>query len=194
VPPQYQPTEPQPQYVAPGYTTPMSGPPLSAPPLSGMPYSGPPAPGMPGYGYPTSALPAPPRRSPAMLVLAGLTALFFLIAVVFTTLYITKSGSYNRQVSLVSQRNKTISDGTAQINDLKSQLQSTKDQLNDAQQRQSGTQNQLDEITKEKQVIANCLNLYQKVVTALLNNDKTTFNANFNTMKTACDEAAKYVS
>jgi hypothetical protein len=177
---------PEPQPFQPG-AAPV--PPYSTPPMSAAPYSGP-----PGYGYPTTGLPAtPPRRGPALVVLAALTAFFFLVSVVFTTLYVTKSSAYNRQVRLVSQRDRTISDEMTQINDLKQQLQSTKDQLNDEQQRQSGTQGQLDEMTKEKQVIANCLNLYQKVVNALLNNDKTTFNANFNTMKSACDEAAKYV-
>jgi hypothetical protein len=169
-------------------------PPYGTAPLSGPPFSGPPVSGPAGFGYPTTAVPAAPRRSPAVLVLAALTAIFFLVAVLFTTLYVTKNGAYNKQVKLVSQRDKTVSDELTQINDLKTQLQSTKDQLNDAQQRQSGTQNQLDEMTKEKQTIANCLNLYNKVVNALLNNDKNTFNATFPSMKTACDDAAKYVN
>jgi hypothetical protein len=191
------PFQPGPAPVPPQYgTTPlpgpaMSGPPMSGPPLSGPPLSGPPFAGMPPYGYPTTGVPAPAKRSPIVPILAGLAALFFLMTAVFTTLYITKSSSANRTISL---RNKTISSYSTQINDLKTQLQSTKDQLNDAQQRQSGTQNQLDEVAKEKQVISNCLNLYQKVVNALLNNDKATFDANFNDMKSACDEAAKYVS
>jgi hypothetical protein len=162
------------------------------------PQYGPPVSAVPGYGAPgyapTTAVPAPPGRNPATLVLAGLTVVFFLLAVVFVTLYVTKNSAYNHQVSLVRQRNTSISEDLKRIDDLEQQLRTTKNQLNDAQQRQSGTQNQLDEITKEKQVISNCLNLYNKVVGALLNNDKNTFNANFSTMKTACDEASKYVN
>jgi hypothetical protein len=180
------------------YPPPVAGPPpLSAPPLSGAPYSGPPGyptAGYPTSGYPMSGVPAAPKRPAGTLILAALTAVFFLAAVVFTTLYITKSSAYNKQVATVRQRDRTIAADQSMIDNLRQQLRSTKDQLDDAQQKQSGTQNQLDEITKEKNVISNCLNLYDKVVTALLKNDKNTFNATFNSMKTACDEASRYVN
>ena len=189
----YQPMPPYPPTAQYPPVAPLSGPPLVGPPMSGPPLPGPPMSGPPMYA-PVTAMPATGRRTPAVPLLAGLAALFFLVAVVFVTLYVTKSGAYSHQVTLVSQRDKSITDDLQQIDSLKQQLQSTKDQLNDAQQQQSGTQNQLDEVTKEKQVISNCLNLYNKVVEALINNDKNTFNSTFPTMKTACDEASRYVS
>jgi hypothetical protein len=161
-----------------GVADPMSGPGMYSPPLSVSPYGEPPK----------------PKRGPAIPVLAGLTVLFFLVSAVMTGLFVTKSGDYDKKVTDVKTRDATISSLNGQLTDLKTQLQSTKDQLDAATQKQSGTQTQLDEVTKEKQVISNCLTLLEEAIVAASNGDQATARAKAQAAQQPCDESEKYIS
>jgi uncharacterized protein HemX len=155
-----------------GYSQPVAYPPTGSP-VPPPVVSGPPVPELPvsgGFGYPTPSYPtpsypvsapsAPPatpaKRGPAVLVLAIVAAVLFLATALSTTLYITKNNAYNKKVS---SSNAQIADDQKRIKDLQTQLQSAQDELSTAQQQQRGTQDQLDEITKEKQTITDCLRL-----------------------------------
>jgi len=164
----------------------MSGPPvtdpMSGPPGYGTPYSGP-----PGYGAPK------PKRGVAMPLFAALTVLFFLAAAVMSGLYITKSGAFDRKVNDLKARDTAISQRDSQISDLKAKVDSLQEQLDAATQKQSGTQNQLDEVTKEKQVIVNCITLLGEANQAAQAGDKATHDAKMAQAKPVCDEAGRYL-
>jgi hypothetical protein len=188
-----------PPYPAqPGYgeayptTAQQSAPPTMSGPPAMDPMSG------PGYGAPYSAAPdygpPPAKRGIAMPLFAALTVLFFLVSAVMTGLFITKSGDYDRKVSDVKAKNSTIASKDSQIGDLQKQIQSLNDQLSAAGQKQSGTQSQLDEITREKQVIVNCISLLSEANAAAKANDKATYDQKIAAAKPVCDEADKYLN
>src|SRR6185503_13870184 len=125
---QYAPGQAAPQYgapqtsaypaSAPPYGQPMSAPPVSGP-AYGQPMSAPPVSG-PAYGQPMSGPPgmtpygaAPaPRRGRAVLVLALVAALLFVVSGVMTGLFVTKNNELNRTekrlTAQVSERDGTI--------------------------------------------------------------------------------------
>jgi hypothetical protein len=171
----------------------------SAPPTMSGPPAMDPMSGPPGYGVPYSGVPdygqqPPAKRGIAMPLFAGLTVLFFLVSAVMTGLYVTKSGAYDRKVADVKAKNTTISARDGQISDLQHQLQGLKDQLDAAGQKQSGTQGQLDEITREKQVISNCLTLLLEALDAASKGDKATATAKANAADAPCTESQKYLN
>ena len=190
----YQPTPYQPpQYTQPpqqpsGPPT-MSGPPAMDP-MSGPPGYLPPYSGIPDYGQ---AAPKP-KRGAIVPILAALTVLFFLATAVLTGLYITKNGAFDKKVADLKARDTTISSQDGQIKDLQTKLQAAKDQLDAAGQKQSGTQSQLDETIKEKQVIGNCLTLLTEALTAAANGDRATMDAKFKQADQPCTEAGKYLN
>jgi uncharacterized protein HemX len=192
--PDYQPAEYQPGQAGYGYpAAPVSAPGYGPPPTSAMPMaSGPPtsgvAYGQPGYGQP----PAP--RSRTVPLLAALVVVFFVATAVFSALFITKSGAYNKKVSTLKNRDTAISSQQNQLKDLKQQLQSTQDQLKDETQKATGTQNQVDELNHEKQVISQCLNLLGQAADAANAGDKTTANNLLNQANPICAEADKYLA
>lgn len=123
-------------------------------------------------------------------MLAILSVVFFLAAALATTLYVTKNNAYN---SKVRSSNAQISDDQSRIKDLQTQLQSAKDELSTLQQQQRGTQDQLDEITKEKQVISQCLNLLAQAGAASQAGDRTRANQLATQADQVCSEAEKYL-
>ena len=176
----------------PGPTQPSGPPTMSGPPVMD-PMSGP-----PGYGAPYSGVPdygAPkPKRGIAVPLFAGLTALFFIAAAVLGGLYFAKSGAYDKKVSDLKARDAKISAQSGQIDDLTKQVTTLRDQLDQAAQKQSGTQSQLDEQTKEKQVISNCLSLLEQALSFAANGDKANATATADKAQQPCDEASKYIS
>jgi uncharacterized protein HemX len=164
---------------------------MSGPPGYGAPVSGPGYPamsGVPDYGQ------APPKRGRGMtVILAVLTVVLFLAASVLTGLYVTKSGAFNKKVADLKARDTKISTQDAQIQDLQRQVQAARDQLDSANQRQTGTQNQLDEVTKEKQVIANCLTLLSEAIIAANSGDNATAKSKADAAQAPCNEADKYL-
>jgi hypothetical protein len=182
----------------PAYGTPVSGPaygapyPTGVPPTSSMPLMGAaPTTGMPGF--PAPGYPVPPKRGRTVPVLAGLAALFFVGTVLFAGLFFAKNSGYHKQVSTVAARNATITAQSSQLDQLKTQLKTTQDELTDETQKASGTQNQVDELNHEKQVISNCIDLQNQAVEAYLDGDKTKSNSLSKQADTACTEASKYL-
>jgi hypothetical protein len=188
-------TAQMPQYPGPAYgdqfQAQASAPPTMSGPPAMDPMSG------PGYGAPYSGLPydtqPKPKRSVAVPVFAALTVLFFLATAVLTGLYITKNSAFNRKSNDVKARDAAISTKDGQISDLNKQLTDLKNQLDQAGQKQSGTENQLNEITREKQVIANCLTLLVDAITAANKGDSATAQSKAQQAEAPCNEAQKYL-
>jgi len=145
--------------------------------------------GVPDYGQ------APPKRGRgAMITFAILTVLFFLASAVLTGLYVTKSGAYDKKVSDLKARDTTISALNTQVADLTRKAKAAQDALDAANQKQTGTQNQLDEVTKEKQVIGNCLTLLSEAIVAANSGDAATAKSKADAAQAPCDEAQKYLN
>jgi chromosome segregation ATPase len=157
--------------------------PMSGPPGYGVPYSG-----APDYGQPP-----PAKRGVAMPLFAGLTVLFFLVSAVMTGLYVSKSGAYNGKVNDVKAKNAAIATKDGQISDLQKQVAALQGQLDAAGQKQSGTQSQLDEISREKDVIGNCLTLLLEALDAASKGDKATATAKASAADAPCTESQKYL-
>jgi len=184
-PPGLAPTAMHPTVSGPPSVDPLSGPPGYGPPVSGYPAMS----GVPDYGQ------APPKRGRgAMITFAILTVLFFLASAVLTGLYVTKSGAYDKKVSDLKARDTTISALNTQVADLTRKAKTAQDALDAANQKQTGTQNQLDEVTKEKQVIGNCLTLLSEAIVAANSGDAATAKSKADAAQAPCDEAQKYLN
>ncbi|MET8309158.1 hypothetical protein [Micromonospora sp. NPDC005173] len=217
VPPQYGVPQAAPTYPAstPPYagqvSAPPHGQPMSAPPVSGstygQPMSAPPVSG-PAYGQPMSAPPgmAPPYgpagapaggRGRAVLVLALVAALLFVVSGVMTGLYVTKNGELNRTekrlTGQVSERDGTIAANTTEITKLKSDLQTMQDKLDNTEQDLTGTRNDRDEQARQKKVIASCLDKLTTALGAAAAGNKSAYDAAMKGLDKVCDEAENYL-
>jgi hypothetical protein len=178
-----------PPVSGPAYGQPMSGPPVSGP-AYGQPMSGPP--GMAPYG----AAPAP-RRSRAVLVLALVATLLFLVSGVMTGLFVTKNNELNRTEkrlnAQVSQRDGTIAANTTEIGRLKTELQVMQDKLDNTEQDLTGTRNDRDEQARQKKVIASCLDKLTTALGAAAAGNKGQYDAAMKGLDKVCDEAENYL-
>ncbi|MFF0317149.1 hypothetical protein ACFYPH_21255 [Micromonospora sp. NPDC005252] len=213
--PQYGAAAPtQPQYgtpQTPGYPAsapPYAGQPMSAPPVSGpaygQPMSAPPVSG-PAYGQPMSGPPgmvpygaaAAPRRGRAVLVLALVAALLFVLSGVMTGLFVTKNNELNRTekrlTGQVSQRDGTIAANTTEIGKLKTDLQAMQDKLDNTEQDLTGTRNDRDEQARQKKVIASCLDKLTTALGAAAAGNKGAYDAAMKGLDKVCDEAENYL-
>ncbi|MGC4878803.1 hypothetical protein ACLQ26_21405 [Micromonospora sp. DT43] len=213
--PQYgTPAPAQPQYGAPptsGYPAsapPYAGQPMSAPPVSGpaygQPMSAPPVSG-PAYGQPMSGPPgmppygaAPaPRRGRAVLVLALVAALLFVVSGVMTGLFVTKNNELNRTekrlTAQVNQRDGTIAANTTEIGKLKTDLQAMQDKLDNTEQDLTGTRNDRDEQARQKKVIASCLDKLTTALGAAAAGNRSAYNTAMKGLDKVCDEAENYL-
>jgi hypothetical protein len=169
-------------------------PPISgAPPMSGPPMSGAPMSGVPVSGYPSGPAPAPARRGAAVPVLAGLAALLLLAAGVMTALYITKNNALSSSKKTVAARNTTISDRDAQVKKLQSDLQAKSDELDKARQDLTGSQNQTQELKKEKDTIKQCITLLGEAGDLRDKGDNAGAQAKEAQAKPICDQAFIYL-
>ncbi|MEU5904758.1 hypothetical protein ABZ780_10330 [Micromonospora sp. NPDC047467] len=221
VPPQYGTPQASPGYPAsaPPYggqvsAPPVSGPaygqPMSAPPVSGpaygQPMSAPPVSG-PAYGQPMSAPPGvapygppatpPARRGRAVLVLALVAALLFVVSGVMTGLFVTKNNELNRTekrlTNQVSERDGTITANTTEITKLKADLQTMQDKLDNTQQDLTGTRNDRDEQARQKKVIASCLDKLTTALGAASAGNRSAYDAAMKGLDKVCDEAENYL-
>jgi uncharacterized protein YlxW (UPF0749 family) len=145
-------------------------------------------------GMPDYAQPQPKRGRGATITFAILTVVFFLATAVLTGLYVTKNSAYNQKANDLKARDTSITSLNGQMDDLKKQLKTAQDQLDSANQKQTGTQNQLDEVTKEKQVIGNCLTLLVEALDAAGRGDQATAKAKGDAAQAPCTEAQKYLN
>ncbi|MFG1651361.1 hypothetical protein ACGFIE_15655 [Micromonospora sp. NPDC049275] len=178
-----------PPVSGPAYGQPMSAPPVSGP-AYGQPMSGPP--GMPPYG----AAPVP-RRGRAVLVLALVAALLFVVSGVMTGLFVTKNNELNRTekrlTAQVSQRDGTIAANTTEIAKLKTDLQAMQDKLDNTEQDLTGTRNDRDEQARQKKVIASCLDKLTTALGAAAAGNRSAYNAAMKGLDKVCDEAENYL-
>ncbi|MET7749428.1 hypothetical protein [Micromonospora sp. NPDC005367] len=215
IPAQAAPTQPFSAPPAPGgYVSPAGVPPyagqVSAPPVSGpgvgQPMSVPPAAG-PYYGAPMSAPPGsmPPygqpapaaRKGRAVLVLALVAGLLFVLGGVMTGLYVTKNNELDRTErrlsAQVSERDGTIATNAQEIQKLKTDLQGVQDKLADTEQDLTGTRNDRDEQARQKKVIASCLDKLTTALAAAAANDKGAYDKAMSGLDKVCDEAENYL-
>lgn len=208
VPPQYGGPQGPPGYPAstPPYAGPVSAPPVPGPGY-GQPLSAPPVSG-PGYGQPLSAPPgmAPAYgpagasstgRGPALLVLALVAALLFVVSAVMTGLFVTKNNELNRTerrlTGQVSQRDDTIAANTAEITKLKTDLQAMQEKLDNTEQDLTGTRNDRDEQARQKVVIASCLDKLTTALGAAAAGNKGAYDAAMKDLDKVCNEAEDYL-
>ncbi|MET7822811.1 hypothetical protein [Micromonospora zamorensis] len=204
VPPQYGMPQGSPGYPAsaPPYTgQPMSAPPMSAPPVSGPgygpPMSAPPVSG-PGYGPPYGPPGAPAGgRGRAVLVLALVAALLFVVSGVMTGLFVTKNNELNRTekrlTGQVSQRDGTIAANATEITRLKADLGTMQAKLDNTEQDLTGTRNDRDEQARQKTVIASCLDKLTTALGAASAGNKAAYDAAMKGLDKVCDEAENYL-
>jgi hypothetical protein len=169
---------------------PMSGPPMSGPPMSGPPISGAPMPV--SGGFPGAPAPAP-KRGMTTPILATLTALLLLAAGVMTALYFTKSSDLKSAKSTIATRNSTITDRDAQIKKLQTDLQAKSDELAKAKQDLTGSQNQTQELKKEKDTIKQCITLLGEAGDLQDKGDSAGAAAKEKQAKPICDQAFIYL-
>ncbi|MFG1895121.1 hypothetical protein ACGFIP_13995 [Micromonospora zamorensis] len=204
VPPQYGMPQGSPGYPAsaPPYTgQPMSAPPMSAPPVSGPgygpPMSAPPVSG-PGYGPPYGPPGAQAAgRGRAVLVLALVAALLFVVSGVMTGLFVTKNNELNRTekrlTGQVSERDGTIAANATEITRLKADLGTMQAKLDNTEQDLTGTRNDRDEQARQKTVIASCLDKLTTALGAASAGNKAAYDAAMKGLDKVCDEAENYL-
>ncbi|WP_410812391.1 hypothetical protein [Micromonospora sp. 067-2] len=195
-----------PPVSGPAYGQPMSAPPVSGP-AYGQPMSAPPVSG-PAYGQPMSAPPGmvPPYgpaggpvggRGRAVLVLALVAALLFVVSGVMTGLYVTKNGELNRTekrlTGQVGERDGTIAANTTEIAKLKTDLQTMQDKLDNTEQDLTGTRNDRDEQARQKKVIASCLDKLTTALGAAAAGNKGAYESAMKGLDKVCDEAENYL-
>ncbi|MFG3555471.1 hypothetical protein ACGGAQ_13970 [Micromonospora sp. NPDC047557] len=192
-----------PPVSGPAYGQPMSAPPVSGP-AYGQPMSAPPVSG-PAYGQPMSGPPgmapygaaAAPRRGRAVLVLALVAALLFVVSGVMTGLFVTKNNELNRTekrlTGQVSQRDGTIAANTTEIGKLKTDLQAMQDKLDNTEQDLTGTRNDRDEQARQKKVIASCLDKLTTALGAAAAGNRSKYDAAMKGLDKVCDEAENYL-
>ncbi|WP_328380702.1 hypothetical protein OHQ88_18735 [Micromonospora zamorensis] len=214
----YAPGQAPPQYpanapVPPQYGMPQGSPgyPASAPPYTGQPMSAPPVSG-PGYGPPMSAPPVsgpgygPPYGPPgaqaagrgrAVLVLALVAALLFVVSGVMTGLFVTKNNELNRTekrlTGQVSERDGTIAANATEITRLKADLGTMQAKLDNTEQDLTGTRNDRDEQARQKTVIASCLDKLTTALGAASAGNKAAYDAAMKGLDKVCDEAENYL-
>lgn len=156
------------------------GPPMSAPPGPGLPYGAPP--------------PSGAGRRRTVLVLALVVGLLVPVSVVLTGLFVTKSNELNRTerelTGQIAERDRKITANGQEIDQLKRNLQAANDKIAAVEQDLTGTKNDRDEQARQKAVIANCLDLFGKAMTA---SSQSAFDKAIKEAEKVCDEADGYL-
>ncbi len=136
--------------------------------------------------------PAPaPRKSPATLLLGIAAVVFFLATAVLAPLYVVKS---NDAAKTSKSQRAEIASKSSQLANAQKQLKDKETELSSAKSKQTDTDAQLAEVKKEKDAIADCLNLFVEVQTAVNRKDTATYNRLYPQLVSACDEADKYLN
>ncbi|WP_326560179.1 hypothetical protein [Micromonospora sp. NBC_01796] len=189
--------------VPPPYYAPVSGVPASGVPVGGpQPYPGVPMSGAP-YGQPMSAPPGPglPYGTPApggkrrtVLVLSIVVALLFTVGAVMTGLFVTRSNELNRTerelTGQVADRDTRLAANSREIERLNRGLEAANDRIKAVEQDLTGTKNDRDEQARQKAVIANCLDLFSKAMTA---SSESAFKKALEEADKVCAEADGYL-
>jgi hypothetical protein len=163
----------------PGYGVPDSAPPAySAPPIQYHGYSGPPA---------MVAPVAPPDRSPWLSIVASAAAFLLLVSAIMTVLFVTRNVAYQ-------EHKRTAQTLDSENRKLREDLKKAETERDLAKRDLGGAQGQADELTRQKQVISNCLNLLAEAGTAARNGDQPTSDAKSKEAEPICQEAFRYLN
>ncbi|MEV4810299.1 hypothetical protein [Micromonospora avicenniae] len=180
-----------PPVSGPGVDQPMSAPPVAGP-YYGAPMSAPPG-SMPPYGQPAPVA----RKGRAVLVLALVAGLLFVLGGVMTGLYVTKNSELDRTErrlsAQVSERDGTIAANAQEIQKLRTDLQGVQDKLADTEQDLTGTRNDRDEQARQKKVIASCLDKLTTALAAASAGNKSAYDKAMSGLDKVCDEAENYL-
>ncbi len=160
-------------------------------PTSGQPF-GPPMSGPPGYP-PATTSGGGGGRGRAVLVLAIVAGLLFVLGGVMTGLYLNTSGDLERTEKNLVARTTDRDTRVKEVEKLKGELQTAKDKLTDTQQDLTGTKNDRDEQARQKKVIANCLEKLTTALAAAAANNKAAYDQAVKGLDAVCDEAEKYL-
>ncbi|MFI5834619.1 hypothetical protein ACIA5A_13175 [Micromonospora sp. NPDC051300] len=182
----------QPMSAPPGPGAGYGAQPMSAPPVSGPGFGPQPMSGPPGYGAPAPA-PAGGGRGRTALVLALVAGLLFVLGGVMTGLYVTTDGKLDKAERQVSQRDGTIAANQRELEKLRGEMKTLQDRLADTEQDLTGTKNDRDEQTRQKKVIASCLDKLTTAIAAASRGDKAAFEAANKGLDKVCDEAENYL-
>ncbi|SCL31471.1 hypothetical protein [Micromonospora inyonensis] len=179
---------------APAGYSPTSGAPVPGQytPTSGQPF-GPPMSGPPGYPPPATTPGGGGGRGRAVLVLAIVAGLLFVLGGVMTGLYLNTSGDLERTEKNLVARTADRDTRVKEIEKLKGELQTAKDKLTDTQQDLTGTKNDRDEQARQKKVIANCLEKLTTALSAAAAGNKAAYDQAVKGLDAVCDEAEKYL-
>ncbi|WP_329108553.1 hypothetical protein OG792_07820 [Micromonospora sp. NBC_01699] len=168
---------------------PMSGVPMSGVPV-GQPMSAPPGPGLP-YGPPP---PVAGGRRRTVLVLSIVVALLFSVGAVMTGLFVTKNNELTRTErelgGQVADRDTRLAANSREIERLNRGLEAANDRIKAVEQDLTGTKNDRDEQARQKAVIANCLDLFSKAMTAT---SESAFKKAIDEADKVCAEADGYL-
>lgn len=148
-----------------------------APPMMGVP--GPAAGGSGGRGV--------------TIVLAITTALFFILSIAMAGMFMVTRGDLEDSKNTISSRNNTISDNNTKISDLDSRVQTLEDELEQTQTDLTGSENQADELKRQKQVISDCLTLLAESSVAAEAGDTVTAQSKSDEADPVCEEAEEYL-
>ncbi|MEU6202176.1 hypothetical protein ABZ814_01100 [Micromonospora musae] len=194
--PPTQPGAPTQPFSAPPVSGPAADQPMSVPPVSG-PYYGAPMSAPPGFVPPYGPPTAGAGKGRAVLILALVAGLFFVLGGVMTGLYVTKSSELDkterRLSAQVSERDGTIAANAQEIQKLKTDLQGVQDKLADTEQDLTGTRNDRDEQARQKKVIASCLDKLTTALAAAAADDKSAYDKATSGLDKVCDEAENYL-
>ncbi|MGA8114699.1 MAG: hypothetical protein WCA46_13620 [Actinocatenispora sp.] len=177
--------------VGPQHTMPVpSGPPnfgndqqhtMALPQVSG--------PADPGYGNRFASAPGERKRGPWIPVLAAAAAVFLILSVTMTVLFVSKNGAYNDEKKVSAQRQSTVTAQKKKIGDLTKELDSTKDKLDKANQDLSGAQNKNKDLAGEKATVAKCLSMLEDALAAAGGNDDKKFRKLWHDLQEPCQKA-----
>lgn len=196
----------------PGYGAPTSGPGFGAPssgppdfgatpamaPGFGATQPGGPQPGgghtmaMPHLGDPQPPsgppyAPAPSGRSPWLYVLAGTTAVFFIIAVGLGAYSISLNGDLDKANKTIATRDDTISGNTKKIKDLADELKAAEDELDNKEDENAGLED-------DKETISKCLKLLFEFLDAAGKKDNKTAQRKLKELQTPCNDANRLIN
>ena len=165
---------------APSHTMPM---PALSQPQSSPPYGAPES--APPYGAPA----APGKKGPWVPVLAGTTALFLVISIVFLGLWISTgndleaaNATISDQKDTISDRDKTIADNKTAIDDKDKKISSLQDDLKRSKKSSK-------DLADEKETIAKCLRLVAAWIQANRSGDQERIAKAAKAAQKPCEEA-----
>ncbi|MER7456968.1 hypothetical protein [Micromonospora sp. NPDC126480] len=154
---------------------------MSGPPMYGDPMSG------PSYGAPAG------KKGRAVLVLAVVAGLLFVLGGVMTGLFLNASGDLNRAETQLSERDATIAANAKDMEKLKFNLQRAQATLAETQQDLTGTKNDRDEQARQKKVIATCLDKLTTALGAAAAGNRSAYDKARKGLDKVCEEAEDYL-